>query len=277
MEEVLKGWTFLVTNQFAVSIGVRTPWRGAAAGTEAHPVDYQPGDDQPVDDQPVDDQPVDDQTDNDQSDSGQSGGESPPVRAAHGPRLQPYPFDLFMGSLGGDSYDFERYSVAAPVSAAAEPALAWQARGRMHVGSSMLLRAGLDMVTSRLAGSLVYLEISGPVQCAILPQFDQITHRFAGWISGDSTASRLELLTRTLAEFEFQPAAPRLAALTRHRDHYVRWNSLRDLLRLDPELGLEHLQHALADEHAEIRELAGWTLGRVARERQAFRAVAQES
>lgn len=220
MEEVLKGWTFLLTTQFALSIGVRgRPCESVRAVPEA--------------------------------------------ANTHGPRLQPYPFDLFIGCLGGDPFEMQCYTVGARTDPESPPTLHWQWERRITPGASAMLRAGMDMVTSQLNGPLVYLEIAAPATSRILPRFNQQTLEFTGWVSGDATASRLELLTRTLAEFDHKPAAARLAALTAHEDHYVRWNSMRHLLRLDAELGIQQLRRAGSDSNAEIRQLSASALHQI--------------
>jgi len=222
LDGVIKGWTFLVTSEFALSIGVRGAPQVLAQAQAQAQAQTAPG---------------------------------------AGPKLQPYPFDLFLGHLAGAPYGLQCYTVLSSESPL--PALQWQSARQMAQGSSLFLRAGVDVVSSKLEGALVFLEITGPSGVRILPQFDPETLAFSGWVSGDATASRLELLTRTLAEFNHRPAAARLAALARHQDHYVRWNSLRHLLRIDAASGLRELQRAGSDPHPEIRELAGSLLERM--------------
>lgn len=223
MEGLIKGWTFLATEHFSISLGVRG----------SGPAD--------ADDVPLEDIPD-----------------------AQLPRIQPYPFDLFLGFLATGHLAMDRYRIVAPADEQGEYRL--QHEGRLEVGSgdSMLLRAGEDVSVSRLRGSLVYMEITGNPQVAVLPQFDPKTLAFCGWISGDPVASRLELLTRTLVEFEHRGALEEMLAISRHRDHYVRWNTIRHLLRLDPDAGIVRLEEARRDDHPEVREAAELTLARLA-------------
>lgn len=179
------------------------------------------------------------------------------------PRLQPYPFDLFLGILHVDVLDLQEYRVIEPTREDQAHTLEVGGHRRMHSGSTMFLRAGRDVTVSTLKGALVYIEITGRTEVSILPQFDPATRAFCGWISGDPIASRLELLTRTLADFEHTASVPTIRKLTYHRDHYVRWNSVRHLLRLDMSDGVSRLRDALQDPHPEVREVAAVTLEQI--------------
>jgi hypothetical protein len=224
MEGPLKGWTFLVTDHFAMSIGIRNPEPDA-------PV--------PIPSIPPNDAPV--------------------------PKLQPYPFDLMFGILHAGTVDMQHYTVRPAPSLSEDPSLCFVRNLKLSTGDSLFIRAGSDLTISHIKGTLVYLEITGPLTQRVLPQFDAVTLQPCGWISGDPTASRLELLTRTLVELEHSDGLPEVLALTWHEDHYVRWNSIRHLLCLSLESGMPRLYQACDDSHPDVREAARATLAALAR------------
>ena len=223
MEGLVKGWTFLVTDHFAISIGVRSSERISPANFDTTHVS------------------------------------EPQVL----PKIQPYPFDLFLGVVYAQDLEVQRYEVVEPQQAGDNLSIAYQSQRRLTTGDSMFLRAGVDVTVSHLQGTLVYMEITGRSTARVLPQFDPVSHALSGWISGDPMASRLELLTRVLVDFNYKGGTAEIMALTQHQDHYVRWNSIRHLLQLAPEVGLTRLREATGDAHPDVREVAEFTLARI--------------
>lgn len=219
MEGLIKGWTFLVTEYFAVSIGIR--------GTEAS---YQ-----------VPEKKI-------------------PPASSESIKIQPYPFDLYLGVIHTQQLQVDTYEVVELKCDGDDPEIAFRSKQQLNAGDGMFLRAGVDVTISQLQGTLIYVEITGRSKVRVLPQFDPVTHRFTGWISGNPMASRLELLTRVLADFDFKDGVQEIMGLTKHQDHYVRWNSIRHLLRLAPEEGIAVLHEAVTDAHPDVREVASLTL-----------------
>ena len=219
MEGLTRGWTFLKTEHFSISLGVRRSQPDA-------PVEV----------------------------AVTAGAESVAVR------LQPYPYDLVLGILHADKLDMQVFSVLDCVDADELPKIVPTSTQRLEQGSSIYLEAGRDVTISSLHGALIYVEVTGASSVRLLPQFDAKSLQFSGWISGDPVASRIELLTRMLTDFEYKPAGSLLLSLSHHQDHFVRWNSIRHLLRLDPEVGQPRLFEALSDDHPEVRDAAQRTI-----------------
>jgi len=219
MEGLIKGWTFLVTEYFAVSIGIR--------GTESgHQVQEK----------------------------------YVPPASSESIKIQPYPFDLYLGVIHAQQLQVDTYEVIDLKGIGNDPEIVFRSKQQLNAGEGMFLRAGSDVTISKLQGTLIYIEITGRSKARVLPQFDPVTHAFSGWISGDPIASRLELLTRVLADFNFKDGVQEIKELTKHRDHYVRWNSIRHLLRLAPQEGIAVLHEAVNDAHPDVREVALLTL-----------------
>ncbi|RUL69180.1 hypothetical protein EKH80_22895 [Dyella choica] len=229
MEGTVLGWTILATEHFRVSIGVR---HSAWAGVE--------------------------------------NGVAPDVEAPSNPeqpKMEPYPFDLFLGILSVPELAVERYAVVPPLDESEEHRLEYLSEQVMFAGDSMYLAAGTDLTLSRLKGSMVYMEITGNSRISLLPRFDPRDKRFCGWVSGDPTASRIEILTRVLADFDYQPGVEVVKRLTHHRDHHVRWNSMRHLLRMSAGAGVERVRGAVSsDPNPDLRAVASQVLAQLAAE-----------
>lgn len=223
MEGLVKGWRVLQTPYFGVSVGYRAvEWGGLQYGA-----------------------PV------------PSLAERPSCR----PQLQPYPFDIFIAFLRARPFESDLYRVREADADGVPRGLERMEKRSMAAGDSLALHAGIDVAITRHQGAYVYLEISSNPAVAILPRFDAETKLFSGWISGDPAASRIELLTRTLAEFRFADGAPVIEAISRHRDHHVRWNAMRHLLRLEPAQGALRISEAAVEDcHPEVRLAARETL-----------------
>jgi hypothetical protein len=228
MDGLVNGWSILATEHFRVSIGHRSAdWPGFFYNPALH--------------------------------DRAAKGDAPTTK------LEPYPFDLFLGVMAVGSLSLDRYTVVDAAAPGGVPSLEFAARHVLRAGDALLLKAGADVTYSELKGSFVYLEIAGLPTSRLLPRFDPKTRAFAGWISGDPTASRFELLTRTLADLDYKPGAAAMERLTEHRDHFVRWNTMRHLLRLDEDAGIRRVRHAAqSDAHADVRDIAARTLAAIA-------------
>ena len=59
-----------------------------------------------------------------------------------------------------------------------------------------------------------------------------------------------------LSALEHREAAPVIATLYDHPDHFVRWSAVRRVIELDPALGTPLVYRALTDPHPHIRRAA---------------------
>jgi len=227
MEGTILGWTVVTTDHFRVSIGVRrSTWAGVENGCQLNRDML--------------------------SDFSQT-------------KMEPYPFDIFLGVLSASELVVERYSAISPGNESEEYRLEYHSKRTMIPGDSMYLAAGTDLTLSSLKGHMVYMEITGNPRISLLPRFDPRDKRFCGWISGDPTASRIEMLTRVLADFDYKPGVEAVEGLTHHRDHHVRWNSMRHLLRMDAEAGIKRVRSAVrSDPSQDLREVANQVLVQLA-------------
>ncbi|RDS82761.1 HEAT repeat domain-containing protein [Dyella monticola] len=172
-------------------------------------------------------------------------------------RIQPYASDVFIHTIKADGALLHQYRTG---EAGAPPSLVKSGQQKLANGVSMLIPAMTQAVSFETEDVLITLEIIGPTKQTVLPMFDSDSLRLSGYISTDPTASRLELLTYTLAEFRDVESFEQIAALTDHREHYVRWNAARHLLRIDPSRARHYVEKALGDTHEEVRDAAQTTM-----------------
>jgi hypothetical protein len=82
--------------------------------------------------------------------------------------------------------------------------------------------------------------------------------------AADSSTARLEYAMALLAALDHTEAAPVIAGLYDHPDHFVRWSAVRRVTELDPSLGAQLVQRALQDAHPHVRRAAQRSLDRSA-------------
>ena len=74
--------------------------------------------------------------------------------------------------------------------------------------------------------------------------------------AGDLGAARLEYAMMLLAALGHTEAAPTIASLYDHPDHFVRWSAVRRVIELDPPLGESLVRRALNDIHPHVQRAA---------------------
>ena len=174
-------------------------------------------------------------------------------------RVQPNSSNTYIHVLHGNRAALNHYRVH---DTGADPSLVAAGRTPLVPGTSVLVPACTHAVSFDTQDVLITMDITGPVKSATMPMFDSETLSLRGYISTDPTASRLELFTYTLAEFRDTESFGVVAGLTDHRDHYVRWNATRHLLRIDALRARTYVEKALDDVHGEVREAAQSTINR---------------
>lgn len=174
-------------------------------------------------------------------------------------RLQPYASNTFIHVLQGTRAVLNHHRVQ---ETAADPVLVACGQTPLVSGTSVLVPACTHAVSFDTQDVLITMDVTGPVTRATMPMFDSESLGLCGYISTDPTASRLELFTYTLAEFRQAESFDSVARLTDHRDHYVRWNATRHLLRIDARRAREYVERALGDAHGEVRDAAQSTMNR---------------
>ena len=96
-------------------------------------------------------------------------------------------------------------------------------------------------------------------------EYDAKTLAYVGCSATDDGASRIQMITTLLRKMECRAAFPTIAAFLDHRDFFVRWHVMRELLGIDAEAAMPHLRRmAASDPHADVRRAARAVLDRIA-------------
>ena len=135
----------------------------------------------------------------------------------------------------------------------------------------LILRAG-EQASFRAQRDVA--RIAALDECAVIVGFTRMQATRLRWIynsdtllparaeAGDLDAARLEYTFALLAALGHTEAAPTMAALYEHPDHFVRWSAIRRVIELDPAMGEALVRRALNDVHPHVRRAAQRTLER---------------
>lgn len=124
-------------------------------------------------------------------------------------------------------------------------------------GDVVSFRAARDIYRIRPSDSPVLLLIltSRPI-VSICWEFDSSTLLPRRAMSTSPEASRLEFTARLLSELGDPSSVPALKGLLQHPEHFVRWEAIRAVARIDAAEGLALLRDARNDPHPHIRNAA---------------------
>jgi HEAT repeat protein len=117
-------------------------------------------------------------------------------------------------------------------------------------------------VIDHASSDLVYLQaVTSAGRAPLTVEYDSDTFGFVGASSTDEVSSRTQMMLALLRTMDRQDAVPLMIGLLGDKNFYARWQAMRELLALDAEAALPHLQAmAAADPHPEIRAAAAATL-----------------
>jgi hypothetical protein len=120
-------------------------------------------------------------------------------------------------------------------------------------------------VVEGLRGSMVLLQATiATDQAPLGVEFDSETGGYRGASATGDTSSRIQMITTLLRKLDHQAAFPAIAAFLDHKDFFVRWHVMRELLGLDAGAALPHLKRmAASDPHPEPRRAARAVLDRL--------------
>ena len=124
-------------------------------------------------------------------------------------------------------------------------------------GEQISFRAHRDVARTRALGKAAVLVGLTRVQATRLRWvYDRGTLLPVRAEAADLDAARLDYAMALLAALEHREAAPVIATLYDHPDHFVRWSAVRRVIELDTALGTPLVYRALTDPHPHIRRAA---------------------
>jgi hypothetical protein len=109
---------------------------------------------------------------------------------------------------------------------------------------------------------LIYLQATTSAGRAPLTvEYDSRSFAFVGASSTDEVSSRTQMMLSLLRTMDRTDAVPVFLDMLENPHFYARWQTMRELLALDPEAALPHLRAmADTDPHPEVRRAAAATL-----------------
>ena len=178
--------------------------------------------------------------------------------------------DISITLLAGRELAFTRWS--APVITDDRPVSSDQScknEGsiRLAQGQSLVCRGGVETVEfSDIPETAVILQAYSRLRrSSVSVDYDRETRLVARLTAADQRINRLQIVMTIARQFHRRDAIPALCALTRHRDHYVRWQAARELTVLDPDGAFAVLSDLKAnDPNPRLRENAAKTLSYLA-------------
>jgi HEAT repeat protein len=102
-------------------------------------------------------------------------------------------------------------------------------------------------------------------QAPLTVEYDSATHDFVGCAAKDDSASRIQMMTTLLRKLDCQEAFAAIAQFIDHRDFFVRWHVMKELLGIDAAAAMPHLRRmAEGDPHPDARRAARRVLDTIA-------------
>jgi hypothetical protein len=113
-------------------------------------------------------------------------------------------------------------------------------------------------VIAQARANLVILQASvKPGRAPLSVEYDSVSREYIGCSAADDSASRIQMITTLLRKLDCAAAFPAIAGFLDHPNFFVRWHVMRELLGLDTDAAMPHLERmAAADPHPETRRAA---------------------
>lgn len=102
-------------------------------------------------------------------------------------------------------------------------------------------------------------------QAPLAVEYDSATLSYVGCSTTDDAGSRIQMISTLLRKLGHGGAFAAVAPFLDHKDFFVRWHVMKELLGIDPEAALPRLKRMAAhDPHADVRRAAREVLDRLA-------------
>lgn len=141
-------------------------------------------------------------------------------------------------------------------------------RRKLEDGDHFIMDGSREsFVIEHATSDMICLQATVHDGAPLMVEYDSKSLRFVGASSADEASSRLELMVSLLRLLDRADAAPTIAALLDEPHFFTRWHVMRELLALDADLALPHLERmAAGDPHPDVRARAEETLNLFFRE-----------
>ncbi|WP_306249523.1 HEAT repeat domain-containing protein [Parvularcula sp. IMCC14364] len=130
-------------------------------------------------------------------------------------------------------------------------------------GDRIFTKGGTEtIVYEDVAGPTIGLQVYSRIfRTNVMADYDPVSHLVKTLSAADQRSSRVQMLNTVARLFDRQDAVPPMQSLMKHPDHYVRWQTARELVALDPEAA-EHPLRQMSEQDAnpDVRRMAARTL-----------------
>jgi hypothetical protein len=126
----------------------------------------------------------------------------------------------------------------------------------LQVGEVFALDSGSETFEPFRTADTTVLTLESPLRRAFVWEFDRVTLEPSRFVIADLEATRVGYTPELLAKLQSRESIPILEELATHPRHFVRWNAIKALCSLDPEVGLRVLTAARDDIHPHVRRAA---------------------
>lgn len=130
-------------------------------------------------------------------------------------------------------------------------------------GSRVFVKGGRQSWTFDSASEpvLMLLVAAKRIHSPVNAQYDSDTRRLACVSAADDKSSRVQILSTFLRSMRPDIARDVLPGALAHRDHFVRWHVMRELVACDAAVARPHLEHMrTSDPHAQVARAAAATI-----------------
>ena len=130
-------------------------------------------------------------------------------------------------------------------------------------GSRVFVEGGRQSWTFESASDpvLMLLVSAKRLNSPVNAQYDSKTHRLACVSAADEKSSRVQILSTFLRTMRPDVARDVLPKALSHRDHFVRWHVMRELVACDADAARPHLERLSAgDPHTQVARAAAATI-----------------
>jgi hypothetical protein len=134
----------------------------------------------------------------------------------------------------------------------------------LRVGETFTCRAHSDVVRMRgVDAATVVISLTRLQATRLRWVYDAATLLPVRAEAADLRAARIDYAMTLLSALGHTAAAPVIATLLDHPDHFVRWSAVRRVMELDPALGEPLVHRALTDPHPHVQRAAQRSLERL--------------
>ena len=142
----------------------------------------------------------------------------------------------------------------------------------LNPGDTLFVKAFLDIPEYKVSGTALLLKLASKKSVSpMVWGFDKVTGEAQMCASADLSASRTQMMLRTLGELEDKRGENQIADASikmfessiKHPYHFVRWTAVQSAFHADPELGLSLLRRLENDPHPHIVSASKKALARL--------------